>query len=234
VFHNRRWDAEILTLRRLLADGVLGSVVRLESRFDRWRPHVSPGWRDSADQSDAGGLLLDLGSHLVDQVLHLFGRPDRVYAEVDARRPGARADDDIFVALGYSSGLKVHLWASVLAAAPTTRLRCVGLDGTYVRDRLDVQEDALRTGKRPTDASWGREPPELWGRIVDDSGSRPVESEPGAWPRFYVELVPALRGEGPVPVRPEEAVAALEVIDAARQSVTEGSVVRLGEPASAV
>ena len=227
VFHNRRWDAEILTVRRLLAEGVLGRIVRVESRYDRWRPQVTGAWRDSADVAEAGGLLLDLGTHLIDQALHLFGWPQHVYAELDRHRDGAAVEDDVFVALGYSSGLRVHLWASVLAAAPTIRLRVMGTDGSYLREVLDVQEDALRAGARPGDATWGREPPELWGQIVDKSGSRVVESEPGAWPRFYIELVAALHGAGAVPVPPEEAVAVLEVIEAARQSAVGGAVVRL-------
>jgi scyllo-inositol 2-dehydrogenase (NADP+) len=227
VFHNRRWDSEILTLQRLLAEERLGRVVRVESRFERWRPQVTERWRESTDPEDAGGLLFDLGTHLIDQALHLFGSPQRVYAEIGCRRPGAAVDDDVFLALGFADSLDVHLWMSMVAAGGAPRLRVLGLRGTFVRQRLDVQEDALRAGARPDGGGWGREPEEMWGRVVDDSGEHPVESEPGAWPTFYRQLVAALRGAGPVPVPPEAAVAVLEVIEAARHSGATNSVVSL-------
>ena len=224
VFHNRRLDAEILTLRRLIDEGALGEVVRVDSRFDRWRPSLRGGWREQEDAAAGGGLLLDLGSHLVDQALHLFGPPRQVYAELACRRPGAVVEDDVFIALHYPGGLDVHLSAGMLAVAPAPRLRAVGDRGSYVRETLDVQEDALRAGT-PVHPGWGIEPPALWGRLVDETGSRAVESEPGAWPRFYTEVAAAIRGEGPPPVAADEAVAVMELLDAARHSASEGVAV---------
>lgn len=221
VFHNRRADAEILTLRRLIADGVLGDVVRVESRFDRWRPALRGGWREDGAAGEGGGLLLDLGSHLVDQAVYLFGPPDRVYAELARRRPGTAVEDDVFVALHYSARLDVHLWAGMLGVAAAPRLRAVGLRGTYVREHLDAQEEALHAGV-PVDARWGTEPPERWGRVVDESGSRPIESERGAWPRFYEMVAAAILGQGPLPVDPEEALTVLQILDAARRSAEGG------------
>src|SRR5205823_13238590 len=125
VFHNRRWDGDFLTVRRLLSDGALGPVLRFESRFERWRPSPpGPGaWRDRGGPEEAGGLLFDLGSHLVDQAMVLFGRPVKVYAEIDRRRAGAEVDDDSFVALEHPQGVRSHLWMSSVAAIRGPRLR---------------------------------------------------------------------------------------------------------------
>lgn len=228
VFHNRRWDADILTLQRLLAEDRLGPVARVESRIDRWRPEVSTRWRESPDPQDAGGLLLDLGTHLVDQALHLFGRPSHVYAEVGRRRAGAAVDDDDFIALQHAGGVSVHLWATSIAAAAGPRLRVLGLRGSFVKQAVDGQEDALRSGARPDAAEWGREPPQQWGLLTDSAGTHPVESEPGAWPRFYELLGAAMRGGGPAPVAPDDAVAVLEVIEAGREAARLRSVMPVG------
>jgi predicted dehydrogenase len=231
VFHNRRWDGDLRTLRRLLAEDALGPVHRFESRFERWRPAARPGaWREREPPEAGGGLLLDLGSHLVDQALLLFGRPLRVYAEVDRRREGVEGDDDVFVALEHRAGVRSHLWASALAAQLGPRLRVLGERGAYVKYGLDVQEQALREGRRPTGPGWGREPRDRWGRLGVDGELREVETEPGAYQRFYAELAEALRGGGALPVDPADAVAVLEVLDAARHSASAGTTVR---PASA-
>src|SRR5207237_3760146 len=110
VFHNRRWDGDFLTLRRLLDEGVLGTVTRYESRFERWRPVPKGGWRESGSPDEAGGLLFDLGPHLIDQALVLFGAVSHVYAEVERRRDSVETDDDVFVALTHASGIRSHLW----------------------------------------------------------------------------------------------------------------------------
>ena len=112
VFHNRRWDGDFLTLRRLLVEGALGDVHRFESRYERWRPTGRQNWRELADPEDAGGLLFDLGSHLIDQALVLFGPVESIYAEIDRRRPGTAVDDDVFLALTHRTGVRSHLWMS--------------------------------------------------------------------------------------------------------------------------
>jgi predicted dehydrogenase len=225
VFHNRRWDSEILTLQRLLAEDRLGAVARVESRFERWRPDVVARWRESPDPQDAGGVLLDLGTHLVDQALHLFGRPSHVYAEVELRRRGTTVDDDDFIALQHPAGVSVHLWASLVAPDTAPRLRARGVRGSYVKETLDGQENALRSGVRPDAGDWGREPPERWGVFLDGTGSTPVESEPGRWPQFYEQLVTALHRTGPVPVAAEDGVAVLEILEAARMAAASSRVV---------
>jgi predicted dehydrogenase len=217
VFQNRRWDGDFLTLRRLLDAGELGTVFRFESRFERWRPGaIKEGWRESGDPEEAGGVLFDLGSHLIDQALQLFGPVRDVYAELDARRPGAQVDDDSFVALEHESGVRSHLWMSAVAADLGPRLRVLGDRAAYVKHGLDVQEEALREGGRPDEPGWGEEPESAWGVIGAGEEWRPLRTEPGAYREFYAGVENALRSGAPPPVDPRDALAALEVIEAAR------------------
>jgi scyllo-inositol 2-dehydrogenase (NADP+) len=227
VFQNRRWDGDFLTARALVETGDLGRIARFESRFEHWRPRPSAGWRESADPDEAGGVLFDLGSHLIDQALHLFGPADSVYAEVATRRPEAAVDDDAFVALTHASGVTSHLWMSAVAAQAGPRLRVLGDRGSYVKHGLDPQEAELRSGQRRGGTGWGTEAPEHWGLVGADGDARPLPTLPGAYQRFY-EGVAASLGEGsPPPVDPADAVAGLEVIEAARTSSDEGRVVTL-------
>ena len=233
VFMNRRWDSDQLTLHRLLDEGKLGEVLRYESRFERWRPALSERkpWREASSPEAGGGILLDLGSHLVDQAIELFGPVARVYAEIESRRGGA--DDDAFLALEHRSGARSHLWASLLAAAPGPRLRVLGDRAAYIVTDVDGQEDALRSGARPGgDEEWGTEPHERWGRLIIEEKSEAVASERGNWPGFYIRLEQALREGSPAPVDPWEAVAGLEVLDAARRSAATTTVVATSEAAT--
>jgi scyllo-inositol 2-dehydrogenase (NADP+) len=218
VFQNRRWDSDYLTLKRLHEDGGIGEIVRFESRFERWRPRPSHGaWRETAAPRDGGGVLLDLGAHLVDQALRLLGPAQHVYAEVDHRR-GLSGDDDAFVALSHPCGAYSHLWMSAVAAAPGPRLRVLGTRGAFVVEEVDGQEDALRAGRRPDDPEpWGVEPPSRWGAIVRGAERDPVPSEPGDWPAFYALLATAIRNGGEPPVDPHDVVLTLEVLDSARR-----------------
>jgi scyllo-inositol 2-dehydrogenase (NADP+) len=226
VFQNRRYDSDQRTLRRLLSAGELGDVLRYESRFERWRPALTAGkWRESTAPAEGGGVLLDLGSHVVDQAIALFGAVTSVYGEVDARR-GA-ADDDVFVALQHEPGVRSHVWVSSMAAAAGPRLRVLGSKAAYVIDALDGQEDELRGGRTPLDAGWGEEPPERWGRLVRGDEQEPVPSERGAWDQFYPAVAAAVRGEGSPPVDPQHAVDVLRVLEAARTSADERRVVTL-------
>lgn len=217
VFQNRRWDGDFLTLRALLARGALGPVHRFESRFERWRPEVSAGaWRESPDPADAGGVLYDLGSHLIDQALVLFGPVASVYAELRRVRPGARVDDDAFLALVHGQGTVSHLWASAVAAGQGPRMRALGREAAFVKDGLDVQEGLLRDGVDPGSAGWGAEPEERWGHLEAADGSRRVRSVPGCYPRFYQLVADALVGGGPMPVSIDDAIATLRIIETAR------------------
>ncbi|MGZ2356125.1 Gfo/Idh/MocA family oxidoreductase [Streptomyces sp. 372A] len=238
VFQNRRWDNDFLTLRALLADGALGEVQRFESRFERWRPRLKGGWRESGDPREIGGLLYDLGSHVVDQALTLFGPAAQVYAESDLRRPGAAADDDTFVAITHTSGVRSHLYVSATTAQLGPRFRVLGSSAGFVKYGLDPQEAALREGARPVPGEpWGEEGEEQWGRLgAGESpvtgGGTPVRTLPGDYPAYYAAVTDALRGTGDNPVTALQAAEALDVLEAARRSAREGVTVAL-RPAGA-
>ena len=219
VFQNRRWDSDQLTLERLVRAGELGDVFRYESRFERWRPepNAEPAWRESRTAAEGGGVLLDLGSHLVDEALRLLGPAASVYAEIDARRGGA-ADDDAFLAIRHESGGYSHLRTSSVTAAPGPRLRVLGSRAAFVVEELDRQEADLRDGLRPGRAEpWGRGPP---GRLVRGDEEAEIESERGDWPAFYRGVERWLREGGAPPVDPRDAVRVLEVIERARLSAS--------------
>jgi predicted dehydrogenase len=234
VYQNRRWDSDFRTLRRLLDDGRLGAVRRFESRFERWAPERQPS-------AAGGGTLLDFGSHLVDQALLLNGPVVRVYAQM---RGSGELDDDVFVALHHVSGVESHLWGSWRQPAPGPRLRVTGTTATFIVDGVDGQEAALKAGRSPAGQSpagqsagggsvagladgWGAEPEHAWGRLHDGGAARVVPSERGRWDLFYPAFAAAVRGDGPVPVEPADAIRSMTVLDAARQSARTGEAVRL-------
>lgn len=226
-YHNRRWDSELLTVKRLRAEGALGDILRFESRLERWRPEPKKGWRELSAPEEAGGLLYDLGSHLIDQALHLFGTVTHVYAELDRRRPGGAVDDDVFLALTHASGVRSHLAASLVAAQLAPRVRVLGTRAAYLKQHADEQEAALRAGARPDHPDWGLEPREHWGLLGVGDAARPVPSEPGAYQRFYAGIVASLSEGAPPPVDPEDAVKGLEIIVAAQRSAAERRTVAL-------
>ena len=162
-FQNRRWDNDFLTLRSLLAEDALGEVYRFESRFERWRPRPKGGWRESGDPEEVGGLLYDLGSHLVDQALTLFGPAASVYAESDVRRAGAGADDDTFIALTHDNGVRSHLWMSATAAQLGPRFRVLGSRAAYVKSRARPAGGRAARGRparaRACRGAWSRSSP---------------------------------------------------------------------------
>ncbi|NUO64993.1 MAG: Gfo/Idh/MocA family oxidoreductase [Gemmatimonadaceae bacterium] len=228
VFQNRRWDGDFLTVRDLLERGALGTPYRFESRFERWRP-APAGWKNEGTPEDATGLVYDLGSHLIDQALQLFGPVASVYAEEDERRPGTAIVDDAYVALTHASGVRSHLQVSSIVAEPAARFRVLGAEATFTKFGLDVQEAALRAGARPVDAGYGEEPRERWGRLARGSESSVVETKRGAYQRFYEGMAAALRGGAPVPVDAHDAVAGLEIIEAANRSARERRMTTPGE-----
>ena len=220
-YQNRRWDSDFRTVRALADDGRLGTVTRFESRFERFEPEPGP-------PAAGGGTLLDFGSHLVDQALVLLGPVTGVYAEW--RRHANGRDDDVFVALTHADGGHSHLWGSWSQGAPGDRFRVVGTEGAYVvGGPMDGQEAALLAGQTPATLGerWGAEPEERWGRLLRGDEGVVVPTERGRWDLFYPAFAAAVRGEGPVPVDPRDAVATARVLDAARRSATEGVVIRL-------
>jgi scyllo-inositol 2-dehydrogenase (NADP+) len=234
VYQNRRFDADFQTVQQVIASGALGTIVRFESRYERYRVAPRAGaWRESADPADGGGLLFDLGSHVIDQAHVLFGAPERVYAEVRAVRPTALVDDDTFVALSFANGIVAHLWMSLTARQPGPRFRIIGTQGAFEKFGMDVQEDQLIAGLRPGDAGWGVEPAHQSGVLVHDIADlatrSTITSPPGAYQRFYAQVQQALAGEGSWPVAPAEALLTTRIITAAQQSAREQRVVTLDE-----
>ena len=232
VFQNRRWDNDFLTLQRLIASDSLGPVVRVESRFERFRPDIKPdAWRERPDPEEGGGLLFDLGAHLIDQARVLFGQPVSVYAESDIRRAGAEVDDDTFVALRFAGGQVAHLWMSVIPRQSGPRFRVVGTRGVYEKHGLDPQEDALSRGMRPGHLGWGIEPRERWGHLSTSAGGLAVdgvvETLTGSYETYYALVRDALIAGGPPPVDPADSLAVLRIIEAARESARSGRVIAL-------
>ncbi|WP_406293070.1 Gfo/Idh/MocA family oxidoreductase [Embleya sp. NBC_00888] len=222
VYQNRRWDSDFLTLRALLEGGRLGSLVRYESRFERFAP-------GQAVPLAGGGTLVDFGSHLVDQALVLSGPVASVYAEMHRRDDTAGLDDDVFVALTHRNGVRSHLWGSWRQGSPGPRMRATGTTGTFVVDRVDGQEQALLAGATPESEGdhWGREPEQHRGHVRRGDVVEPASPERGRWDLFYAGFAAAVRGTGPVPVDPWDAVATATVLDAALSSAREGRVVQL-------
>jgi predicted dehydrogenase len=219
VFQNRRLDGDFLTVRRLISEGALGRVHRFESRFERWRPDVEVGaWRELGDPEEGGGVLLDLGSHLVDQAVQLFGPPEQVYGEVGRRRSGAEADDDAFVALHHRGGAVSHLWMSLVAGALGPRYRVLGDAGAYEKHGLDPQEDQLSAGVMPGEPGYGAEPADRWGSLVRGDRTDRVPTERGHYPAFYADVTDAIRGHRTPAVSLAQAVAVLEILETARAS----------------
>lgn len=227
VYQNRRWDADFLTLWNLIEEGSLGRVHRFESRFERWRPVPKGTWRESGAAEDGAGLLYDLGPHLIDQAVNLFGPVASVYAEIDALREGVGADDDVFLALDHVRGTRSHLWMGALTAQAGPRFRVLGDLGGFTSHGMDGQEARLTAGERPDAADWGVVPEDMRGVLGVDGDTRPAPSARGAYPEFYAGVRDAV-GEGePLPVDPHEVIHGLEVIEAARLSARTRSVVTL-------
>ncbi|GGL00103.1 Gfo/Idh/MocA family protein [Nocardia jinanensis] len=229
VFQNRRWDGDFRTVRKLMADGALGSVHRFESRFERWRPVPKGGWREVGGPADAAGILYDLGSHLVDQALTLFGPVETVYCELAHRRPGVTTDDDMFLALTHTGGVHSHLWASAVAPLLGPRFRVLGDRAGYEVHGLDLQEAALRAGHRPGGGEpWGVAAEADHGVLGAGSESASYPTLPGDYPAFYTATAAAVLDGAPVPVDPAEALAGLRVLEAARESAAERTRVAIG------
>jgi len=220
VFHNRRWDAEQLTLRSVLADGALGEVHRFERRWERWRPVPKDRWKEN--DPVAGGLLLDLGPHLVDSAVQLFGPVASVYAEVRALT--TVAPDDVFVALQHTGGVRSHLTAGGLVGAPGPRTRVLGSGGAFLVTSFEGEPTPFAA---LDDAAPGG-PDAHGGWLVHGSERVPVPRAPGGHADFYREVARWLRDGGPVPVDPWDAVRTAEVLDAASLSARETRVVTLG------
>jgi predicted dehydrogenase len=230
-FQNRRWDGDFRTVVALLSARAIGTLHAFESRFERWQPQLPSApdrsWKRDPAPHAGTGILFDLGSHLIDQAVVLFGRPASVYAEVGTRRISAEVDDDVFVALTYPGGPRVHLWMSAVAADRGPRFRLLGDEGAYVKLGMDVQEAALIAGHRPTEPNWGEEPPTSWGYVDTGFERRDLPTQPGAYGVFYAGIAAYLFDDEAPPVDIADAVVTAEVIGAAYLSARSGTVVSL-------
>ena len=227
VFHNRRWDGDFLTAQALLRAGTLGRLRHAAFHFDRFRPTVRDRWREG--DGPGAGMWLDLGAHLIDQALQLFGPPVAIQADIATLRDGGRGDDWFQAHLRYADGLRLTLSASTVCALPGPRFALHGTLGSYVKSGLDAQEDALKAGLRPDPASpeaWGHDPQA--GQLVtavapgeQETQSQPWTTRRGDYPAFYAALREALLGRGPNPVPATEALAVMQVLDLGRRSAAE-------------
>jgi scyllo-inositol 2-dehydrogenase (NADP+) len=219
-FHNRRWDSDFQTIQKLLHEGSLGRLVYFESTMDRWRPAPTARmpWKDDPAQ---GGLLFDLGTHLADQPLALFGKPEAVGAEIKRERDGEGSNDCFTLRLRYP-GFSVTLAANTLSLLERPRYHLRGTRGNYWKRGIDPQEAALSHVTRIGDGPWGQEPPTDWGTLkVDVSGAqitRTIEPIPGDYRLYYAAIRDALLGKAPAPVAALDAWRVVRLLEWAAES----------------
>ena len=221
VYQNRRYDGDFQAIRKLVADGTLGRIVRFETSYDRFRPQLKPGaWRET--RRPGSGILFDIAPHLIDHALVLFGLPEAVTADVRIERENAAADDAFDITLHYSNGMRAVLRSSILAAAPRLRFVLFGTQASFVKQTFDPQEANLRRGFIPTDATWGAEPEENWGILTVPSGDsfeqRRIPSANCDYRDYYSNVRDAILGRAPLAVTPEYALNVMRLLELARES----------------
>ncbi len=228
VYHNRRWDNDFLTITRLLESGVLGSISYYEAHFDRFRPQVTRRWREQ--DLPGSGMLYDLGSHLIDQALTLFGKPNTVWADLRKERKGGKANDYFHLVLGYSN-LRVVLHAGSLVREQGPRFILHGDRGSFIKHGFDPQEAQLRKGLGPGGEDWGRDAEDQFGKLTTDIGGLPftgtIETVLGSYEMFYRKLADAVSQGGQAPVPAEDACDVIRIIELAMKSHSLGRVVTL-------
>jgi len=228
VFHNRRWDGDFLSLRAAIQSGALGEVRELISRFDRFAPAPRDRWRERP--GPGSGLWFDIGPHVVDQALQLFGRPDHVSASFASLRDGTHGVTDwAQVVLGYDHldvTRRVTLHMTRLAAWPAPRFEAHGSAGSWISSGLDTQEDQLKAGMRPGAPGWGEDSRPAW-QVIGTAEPLQVARLPGDYRAYYLGLREALSGRGPNPVPADQALQVMELIELAQRSANEGRTLRL-------
>lgn len=222
AFHNRRWDSDFLTIRRLQQEQRLGRIVSFRARWDRFRPTIADRWRERDEPGS--GMLYDLGSHLIDQALQLFGQPDWLQADVFVQREGGIVDDGFEILMGRGA-LRISLGVSSLAGAGDFRYCIHGTQASFLKQGLDPQEDQLRAGMTPLDEGFGIEPREQWGTLIaaESPHRETIPAERGRWLTFYESVRQSIAtGTTVPPVAAGEARDVLGIIDAARRSSRDG------------
>ena len=213
VFQNRRWDGDFLTVSKLVRQGDLGEVWRFESRFEWISDRPRPKWKSGTTGAEGGGVAYDLGAHLIDQAIQLFGPVADVYGELDIRRAGGVNDDDAFIALTHESGVRSHLGMASVVAQRGFRFRLLGSESAYTKWGLDPQEGQLAGGLSPLDDAFGHAGPEGDGLLGRDGVTVPIPTEAGGYREFYRGVVAALAGTAPMPVDPSDSLAGIKVIE---------------------
>lgn len=211
VFHNRRYDGDFLTLQQLVRKGDLGDLVYLESHFDRFRPEVSENWREK--EVPGNGITFDLGSHLIDQVVLLFGLPKWIQADIRKQRTGAVADDYFDIILDYGS-LKARVTAGALVNVPTPKFLLLGKNGSYQKFGLDVQEAAFKRAEKPEGAKWGVEPEESWGKLFLSEETKAYETIPGNYRILYQNVADAISKSTNLDITIPQTISVLKIIEA--------------------
>lgn len=227
VHHNRRWDSDFQTVKKVVENGLLGRIVEYEAHFDRFRNEVKEGWKEKKE-NPGSGILYDLGSHLIDQALTLFGLPQEVFADIRTQREGATVPDSFELLLFYPN-LKVTLKAGTLVKEKGPTYQVFGTRGSFVKYGVDPQEELLKNGARPANTSgWGAEPREIWGKLNTVEEEKLVESERGNYPFLYQNLFNALTKGEALAVTPQQARDVIRIIETAQQSYDERRVISLG------
>ncbi len=219
VYQNRRYDGDFLTVKRLIDDNKLGEVRVYESHFDRFRPDVQNRWREMA--SDGGGILYDLGPHLLDQALSLFGLPQTISARCKSMRKGATTTDYVHLNLGYP-GLEVILNASLFCAGPNLRFQVQGDKGSYVKYGLDPQEDCLRAGELPLGDNWGEERLTEFGKFYDADTIELIPTEKGCYQDFFTDLAKAIETGEYATMDAQQSLNTIKLIELALESESRG------------
>ena len=214
-FQNRRWDGDFLTVQRLIRERALGHVFRFESRFERWRAVPKPRWCTPNAAANAEGIIYDIGAHLVDQAIALFGPVRDLFASWSRVHPDVTVPDDASITLTHASGVRSQLVMSAVAGQSGPRMSVYGARGAYIKHGLDVQEDAARAGRAPSDPGWGEEPELAWGTLGTGDRITTVPTERGNYMGFWDAVVDCLDRGAPAPIPSEQAIAVIDVLDRA-------------------
>jgi predicted dehydrogenase len=220
TYFNRKWDSDILTLKRVIRDGQIGTVIRMDSRFERFRPQLNPqSWRENNSPEDGGGLLLDLMPHLISTAIECFGPANLKSSSIRSVRGGA--DDDCVLVLAHETGVESILSASAVVGAPGPRLRVIGSEGAFVVNELDPQEALLRAGKAPKDGKW-KEDTSSQAFIHKGDSVEEFKTDPGNYASFYSLVHEAIVNKTAMPISPVEILAVAQIIDKAREINSHG------------
>ncbi len=223
VYQERRYTGDCVTVHKVVSDGVLGRIVTFEHHFDRFRPELKPGaWREQ--RLPGSGVWYDLGPHLLDYALLVFGIPQAVGADIRIERDGAVVDDAFDVTLYYPR-MRAVLRASMLAAGPAPTFVVHGTNGSFIKYGQDPQEGALKAGQTPDAPDWDREPPELYGKLTTSEGTRVVPTIPSTFTHYYENVRDAILGKAPLAVTPEWGLDVMRGLELAVASSRKGCVV---------